>query len=416
MSLKNNTLSSLLTLGALFLGVFLSRFTSPVLDQFFGGSSEFFGPFYLSILQLCIIPLITALIIKAILDSGTKLIAATTGPMLLINIIMLLSAVILTSILSMLLVNVFTIGPDIWPQIPLEGSKINSEVVKSPFLEGIKGLLLINPIKGVTRGLLFQLIVGTFIFSILVRISPIFIKERVLRVTNKILDITQKVLSRILFFLPLGVFALSYMYGSKLSFDIVSFLTFGALGEIIVCLSFVGFIFLVALVFKINFSNFFRFLYPSQLIAITTRSSVATIPVLIQDGLEVFGIDGAESSFVISISSTFFKVSRAISPLFKLIFFMAIFNLELSIFEIFVFSLTCIVTSMSTPGIPGGNQMSDLPLFVALGIPAAAYVLIKSVRDLPDSFITLANTTGYGASAFFTNKLKTWLSSKNQNE
>lgn len=139
-----------------------------------------------------------------------------------------------------------------------------------------------------------------------------------------------------------------------------------------------------------------RALWPAQLAAMSTRSSLATLPALFTGAQSGLGIRPDTAGYVLPIAGATLKLSRAVSGPVKLLFLAHLLGISLGPTQIAVFIATIIVLSASTVGVPSvtsGNR--SLPAYVAAGIPAEYVVLLGVAVTLTDVLLTLLNTTGY---------------------
>jgi len=137
-------------------------------------------------------------------------------------------------------------------------------------------------------------------------------------------------------------------------------------------------------------------LWPAQLAALSTRSSLATLPALFKGAESSLGIRPDTVGYVLPIAGATLKLSRAVSGPVKLLFLAHLLGISLGPTQVAVFIATIIVLSASTVGVPSvtsGNR--SLPAYVAAGIPAEYVVLLGVVVTFTDVLLTLLNTTGY---------------------
>jgi Na+/H+-dicarboxylate symporter len=142
-------------------------------------------------------------------------------------------------------------------------------------------------------------------------------------------------------------------------------------------------------------TRFARSLFPAQLTAAATRSSLATIPALLST-TPVLGRPDSAIPYVVPLAGALLKLSRAVSGPVKLIFLASVVGVPLSVERILVFSITIILLSATTVGVPRVTSGSrSLPAYVAAGIPAEYVVLLGATTMVTDIFMTVLNTSGY---------------------
>jgi Na+/H+-dicarboxylate symporter len=200
----------------------------------------------------------------------------------------------------------------------------------------------------------------------------------------------------ILLFTPLGVFVFTYRFalgaGGRAA---------GILGAWVVLVS--GLMLLAAALLypasalfgRTTLRAFARAVAPAQLVAVSTRSSIASLPALVEGARDRLRLPDAATGFVLPLSVSVFKVNRPISSTAKLIFLAAIYGIPLSSATIASFLITVMILSFSTVGLPsGGTTFKTLPAYLAAGLPIEGLVILEAVETIPDIFKTLLNVTG----------------------
>jgi Na+/H+-dicarboxylate symporter len=151
----------------------------------------------------------------------------------------------------------------------------------------------------------------------------------------------------------------------------------------------------VVLAGGVALTRFARSLFPAQLTAAATRSSLATIPALLST-TPTLGRPDSAIPYVVPLAGALLKLSRAVSGPVKLIFLASVVGVPLSVERILVFSITIILLSATTVGVPRVTSGSrSLPAYVAAGIPAEYVVLLGATTMVTDIFMTVLNTSGY---------------------
>jgi Na+/H+-dicarboxylate symporter len=140
--------------------------------------------------------------------------------------------------------------------------------------------------------------------------------------------------------------------------------------------------------------RFARALVKPQAVAFSTRSSLASLPALMEGATADLRLSPAVSGFVLPLSVSTFKAHRTISDPLELLFLAHLYGITLDASQIATFFVTILVLSFSAVGIPsGGYSFKTLPAFLAVGIPLEGVVILKAVDVIPDLFKTLLNVT-----------------------
>jgi Na+/H+-dicarboxylate symporter len=166
--------------------------------------------------------------------------------------------------------------------------------------------------------------------------------------------------------------------------------------EIVVMLTVVAALYPTAVIAgRVSLGAFARALFPAQLTAAATRSSLATIPALLST-TPALGRPDSAIPYVVPLAGALLKLSRAVSGPVKLIFLASVVGVPLTVERVVVFSITIILLSPSTVGVPRVTSGSrSLPAYIAAGIPAEYVVLLGATTMITDVFMTVLNTSGY---------------------
>ena len=198
----------------------------------------------------------------------------------------------------------------------------------------------------------------------------------------------------ILKLLPLGVFALSAEFAFRIGVRAT-----GAIAFFVVLLS--GILLLVTVLLypvtamfgQTSLARFARAVAPAQAVAVSTRSSLASLPALVEGGQKQLDLPDSVTGFVLPLSVAAFKLNRAVSGLVRLLFLAHLFRVPLGPAQLASFVATQLIMSFSTAGIPGVGSIRSLPAYVAAGIPIEGVLMLNAVDTIPDIFATLANVT-----------------------
>jgi Na+/H+-dicarboxylate symporter len=151
---------------------------------------------------------------------------------------------------------------------------------------------------------------------------------------------------------------------------------------------------------------FARAAVPSQLAALTTRSSLATVPSLMLAAEQSLGLSPVVTASVIPLAGATLKLSRAVSNSTKFLFLAHVLGITLTPGQVAVFTATVLLMSPATPGVPSVASASrSLPAYVAAGIPAEYVVLLGATTWMMDMLMTLLNSTGYLAAAVLVDRV-----------
>lgn len=141
---------------------------------------------------------------------------------------------------------------------------------------------------------------------------------------------------------------------------------------------------------------FARAMLPAQIAAVSTRSSLATVPTLLKTAESGPGSVPAFASYVLPLAGAMLKLSRAVTGPVKLLFLAHVLGIPLTAERVVIFAATIILISPATVGVPRVTPATrSLPAYVAAGIPAEYVILVGAAVIVTDVFQTLLNTTSY---------------------
>ena len=201
-------------------------------------------------------------------------------------------------------------------------------------------------------------------------------------------------INKILKLAPLGVFA----------FICTTIITFGASAllpllklVLVVVFAMVFFVFailgLVAWMCGINIMNIIRILKSELLLAFSTSSSEAVLPVMMKK-MENFGSPKDITSFVIPIGYTFNLDGSALYQSIAALFVAQMYGMHLTLSEQIVLMLTLMITSKGMAAVPGTSIVVLLTTLGAMGLPAQGLALIIGVDRILDMVRTCVNVIG----------------------
>ncbi|MCD7898816.1 MAG: dicarboxylate/amino acid:cation symporter [Bacteroides sp.] len=239
----------------------------------------------------------------------------------------------------------------------------------------------------------FAVLLGIAIISI-----PRSTTEPFLKVVDSLYEIILKMIDFVIIFAPIGVFALM----AALVVDFSGNLSiFGALaiyaGTVVAGLLFMIFIFYPTLIHfftKIKARYFIRTMYPVQLLAFSTSSSAATLPVTLETVEKELKVSNEVSSFVLPVGTTINMDGTSCYQAIAVIFIAQVLGINLGWSEILSIILLTTISSIGTPAIPGGSYVILAMVLSSVGIPAEGLALILGIDRPLDMLRTAVNVTG----------------------
>ena len=258
------------------------------------------------------------------------------------------------------------------------------------------GLIPGNIFQALSSGEILPLLLFTVFFGLAVAHLAPERRELLNRIFRALADAMMVLVGWILKATPLGVFALSFEMAVHTGVQATGFMAFFVAlvsGLMLLC---TGLLYPVTAVLgRASIRRFARAVAPAQLVAVSTRSSLAALPALVEGARDHLALPASATGFVLPLSVSAFKVNRTMSSTVKLLFLAHVFHVHLGPAELATFLVTVIVLSFSNVGIPGGGAtLMTLPAYLAAGVPLAGVVILEAAMTSPDFFRTLLNVTG----------------------
>ena len=216
-------------------------------------------------------------------------------------------------------------------------------------------------------------------------------------------DLVIKLVDNIMLMAPIGVFALiadtiTSVAGDNLNnvLELLSALGFYMLAVIIGLI--IHMVFTYTAVLKI-FSNmslkkFYQGIAPAQLLAFSTSSSGATLPVTMERCEEELGVSEEVSSFVLPLGATSNMDGTALYQAVAAVFIAQTLGMDLTLGAQLTIVLTAVLASIGTAAVPGAGIIMLIIILEAIGVPSAGIALILGVDRILDMMRTVTNVTG----------------------
>ena len=151
---------------------------------------------------------------------------------------------------------------------------------------------------------------------------------------------------------------------------------------------------LLKLFTPLGLKTFFQGIGPAQLVAFSTSSSGATLPVTMERCEEELGVSEEVSSFVLPLGATINMDGTALYQAVATLFIAQAFSLDLGLGAQVTIVLTAVLASIGTAAVPGAGIIMLVIILEAVGVPAAGIALILGVDRILDMCRTVTNVTG----------------------
>lgn len=203
-----------------------------------------------------------------------------------------------------------------------------------------------------------------------------------------------KIVDIIMMYAPLGVFAL--LASLKIDLNLLGALSVYS-GNVVLGLAFMVFI-TYPLIFrfftKTSYFGFFKAILPAQVLAFSTSSSAATLPVTMDCVEKGLGVKEEISSFVLPLGATINMDGTSIHQGVSAVFIAQAFGLDLSLMEQLTILVTAVLASVGAAAVPSAGIIMLIIVLESVGLDPAGLALILAVDRPLDMLRTVVNVTG----------------------
>lgn len=367
---------------------------------------------FLKIIQMIIIPLIFASVIRGITSSGSLEHLQKIG--LGVSLYFVTTTVIALTI-GILLVTTIEPGNFIDSSLiresfgivdiePIERTEFNIQDIP----QGLVSLIPSNPLASFMSGEMLSIIVFALIVGVSMIALPKQSSQPILDLLEAIQKITMKVVSWAMRLAPLAAFGLIAGITSKIG---ISALVGIGTYMLTVVLGLFVMLFIYVLIIKFfakrPLSSTFAMMRDAQLLAFSTSSSAAVMPLSIKTAEEKMKVKPKVSQFIIPLGATINMDGTALYQIIAVFFLAQLFNIDLGFTTILLISFTALAASIGAPSAPGTGIVILSTILIAAGIPPVAVVLLLGVDRILDMTRTMVNVTGdLTACLFFDKRIK----------
>ena len=212
-------------------------------------------------------------------------------------------------------------------------------------------------------------------------------------------EVILKMIDLIMLAAPYGVFALlAALVVESPSLDLFQALGMYALTVILgLILLICSYLFFVRAYAGISPKDFIQAISPAQLLAFSTSSSAATLPVTMERVEEGLGVDEEVASFVLPVGATINMDGTSIYQAVAAVFIAQAFGMDLSLSAQLGIILTATLASIGAAAVPGAGMVMLVIVLGQAGIPEAGLALIFAIDRPLDMCRTITNVSGDAA-------------------
>lgn len=356
------------------------------------------GKLFLKLVQMIMIPLLFASIIQGIASNDPDKLKKMGVGVLVYFVITTVVSISLGTALTAIIKPGKYMGnskaqANVQPAAPAEG--VDQSFPWQNIPNSITELLPENPLVSMVSGEMLPIVIFTIIIGIAITTLTKTMQAPVMKILIAIQEICMTVVRWAMKLVPWAVFGLMAQLSSSIGLSSLTGIGL-YVGVVLVGLLLLVILYLlaVATLGKTNPWFFLKKIRDVQLLAFSTTSSAAVMPLSLKTAEDKLKINPSVSNFIIPIGATVNMDGTALYQSITTLFIAQVYGLEMSLVNIVLLMVTVVAASIGTPAIPGGGVVILASVLQGAGIPSEGIIIIIGVERILGMFRTAVNVTG----------------------
>lgn len=375
------------------LGVMLAAF-APAGVEPVAGVAQPIGQAWLNALQMTIVPLVFSLLVTGIAATAEAAQAGRlAGRAVGLYVCIMAASAISAALLTPLLLGLAPLPGESAASLRAALTGVGPNPAIPPLGEFLANVIPSNIVKATAESAFLSMIVFALIFAFALMRIEADGRALMIRFFTALRDTMLVVINWVLWVGPLGVFALALVVGARAGSG-----AFHALLHYILIVSGVGAIVslgayaMAAIGGRVSIARYSRAALPSQAVAVSTQSSLASLPAMVESA-RALGVPVATAGVTLPLAVALLRATGPAMNFAVAIYVAYWFGVPLSPATLAVGTVVATLTSLGAVSLPGtvSYVSSIAPVCAAIGAPAAPLGLLVAVETMPDIIRTLGN-------------------------
>lgn len=358
------------------------------------------GVLWVNAIRMTVVPLVFSLLVVGVASAAD---AATVGRLGARTFALFLALLICSAIVGALLAppifSLLKIDPAMAASLRASATASGEAAAASAkqlptFAQWLTDLVPINPIKTAADGTMLPLVIFSVLFSAAATRTTPETRETIVGFFNAVSEVMLMLVRWIIELAPIGVFVLALGLASRLGATAAGAVGFYVLAICSIFLLELILLYPVATIGgRVPLRRFARAVSPAQVVAFSSRSSLASLPALLETATRRLGLPPAVSGFVLPLAVSTFKLSTPPTQVVSALFIARLYGIELAPQQILMVATIAIALSFSAPGIPSGGLLILAPVFASIGLPVEGIGILIGLDVFPDAARSVLNVT-----------------------
>ncbi|EKF73537.1 proton/sodium-glutamate symport protein [Alcanivorax hongdengensis A-11-3] len=364
-----------------------------------GNWLAFPGQLFLAVIQMVVIPLVFASIIRG-LAAGENLEQLRRMGLVVVGYFVATTAA--AAAIGLWIANLIQPGRFLSPdQLQVQAAGLPADITPldgpsfSAIPDKLLGLLPGNPLQSMVEGQMLQVV----IFAVMVGVALISMSKKeatpMLELLGSLQQVCMTVVRWAMLLAPIAVFGLMARLTSQTGLDALlgmAVYVLTVLAGLLLLLA--GYLALVSLFGKLLPRGFLGAVREVVLLAFSTSSSAAVMPLSIKTAEDKLQVRPAISQFVIPLGATINMNGTALYQAIAAVFLAQVFNIDIGLGGMALVVIMAVGASIGSPGTPGVGIVILATTLATIGVPPSGIALIMGVDRILDMSRTAINVTG----------------------
>lgn len=381
-------------IAGLFIGIAAAVTGVPALVDFATGVQPI-GLAFVNLVRMVVIPLVMSTIFTGVANLGSPRKLGRLGG---ISLGFFWVTTFVAIGLGMAVMKAATFLFPVPVQAPPEGGTAQELPSTIDFL---LSLIPSNPFAAAADGALLPLMVFTVLFGAAVGTLREDHRAQLMSFAEAVTAALIKLVHWVLWTAPIGVFALAAPVAAESGLDVLQSLLMFVIVVVVALIVFVALVYipLVATAGAISPPRFTRASVGPWIIAMSTTSSAATLPAMLEAAMQRLGVSRTVAAFVLALGASLNRSGSALFQGSAIIFLAALYGVPIPIAAVGAAILATFLVSLTVTGVPSSSLVTLAPALETVGVPLSGIAILFGVDRVPDMVRTAVNVTGHLAAA-----------------
>ena len=355
------------------------------------------GKLWLNALQMTVVPLVLALVVVGV---NTASDAAASGRIarraIVVFIVLLTLGALFTALAAPFVFTLFPHDPTLAAALSHTSMLPATHAAPVGWIDALVAVVPSNAIAAAAQSAMLPLVVFALFLGFALTRLPLARRATLVDFFQAIADAMIVIVRWVLWAAPLGVFALILSVCARAGLGMLSALGVYVLVECVLYLSVALMMLPVAVFFGgERIGRFIVALVPAQVVALSTQSSLASLPAMLESADRKLGYPEPVTALTLPMAVSLFRLTSPVQYVTSAAFIAWAYGIDLSSAQLLTGALLAVVISLGSVGLPGQVTFiaTNLPVAQAMGVPLGPLGLMLAVDTLPDTLATFGNVT-----------------------